>query len=118
MKEFTKANLEPGMVIEHRNGTRMLVVNINGFLHFYSTNGYITHIENAYNDNLTYIFNDCTLDIVKVYEIGIFSSLYDILASNKRLNLIWERKMPVEYTMREIADKLGIPVEQLRIKNE
>ena len=116
MKEFTRADLKPGMVVEYRNGARRLVVSINGFLHLYSTDTYVTHIVNAYNDNLTYIFNNNKQDIVKVYEIVKLSSLSCMLTSIDCLKLIWERNEPVEYTMQEIADKLGIPVEQLRIK--
>lgn len=114
MKEFTLNDLQPGMIVEYRNQERRLVVLINNVLHLISPDCFLTNIQSVYNNDLTYKY-DKMLDIIKVYKITTVRGLKEMLnlCDSK---LIWERKEIKEYTMQEIADKLGIPVEQLRIK--
>lgn len=116
MKEFTLKDLKPGMVVEYRNKDKRLVVLVSGELHFIGSNGVFPSIKEGYNDDLTYKVDD-ELDIIKVYKVEILSALDTMFnTSNHCLKLIWEREEVKEVTMQEIADKFGIPVEQLRIK--
>lgn len=113
-KEFTLNDLKPGMVVKYRNSNKRLVVSINGKLHFISDTDYLGDVLDNYNNDLTCI-SDNNFDIMKVYEVLSIGGLNYLLSSSYK-ELIWERKEPKVYTMQEIADKLGIPVEQLRIK--
>lgn len=108
MKQFTKEDLQSGMVVKLRNGRKYLVVEDlligrDGFMRLYK-----------YNDDLT-LNTGTEYDIVMVYKKtdswgeGFVSGLH-------HGNIIWEREEIKEFTMQEIADKLGIPVKQLRIK--
>ena len=65
---------------------------------------------NTFNNNLTC---DCNpnINIVAVYKTKP-NSLYTMLETT---DLIWKRPEEVTLTMQEIADKFGIPVEQLKI---
>ena len=53
--------------------------------------------------------------IVSVYQINKPTNLHWVDVNSSAVTKVWERK-EVELTMQEIADKFGIPVEQLRIK--
>lgn len=112
MNNFTKDDLKSGMVVRIRTKEMYLVVGDKiisnaGFMYLRS-----------YDMNLK-----CTTfskyDIIEVYDNveswgeGFSVGLSDAPNYGK---LIWERVEPKEYTMQEIAYKLGIPVEQLRIK--
>lgn len=110
-KEFTKADLKSGMVVKAKNNKMYLVVgdkmiSDDGFM-------YLSH----YNNDLK---NSCPeFDIVEVHDDvtcwgkGFSKGLSYVSGEGK---LLWKRKELKEYTMQEIADKLGIPVEELRIK--
>lgn len=108
MKNFSKKDLKPGMVIEYKNGERRLVVEINGELSLIS-NGMFAELNN-FNNDLTYDRNP-HINIVAVYKTKP-SSLSTMLETT---DLIWKRPEEVTLTMQEIADKFGIPVEQLKI---
>lgn len=113
-KDFTLNDLKPGMVVEYRNGSKRLVVSINSKLYFISDTDYSEGSSDNYNTDLTRTSYTC-FDIMKVYKvISVGGLLYMLSSAHKEL--VWERKEPKVYTMQEIADKLGIPVEQLRIK--
>lgn len=112
MKEFTKNDLKTGMIVELNNGNRYLLVNdtligVTGQMNF-----------SHYNENLIYN-GDNTYNINKVY---LHENHYwgrgfnETLKSLCGATLLWERPKEVELTMQEIADKFGIPVEQLKIK--
>lgn len=110
MKEFTKDNLKSGMVVITRNKMEALVVN--DLLLFHSGFEPLSN----YTDDLVISEEGCEeYDIVKVYaQSNTWAG-----GTNKsfpREELLWEREEVKEYTMQEIADKLGIPVEQLRIR--
>ena len=109
MKNFSKEDLKPGMVVKYKNGERRLVVDINGELSLIS-NGMFAKLNN-FNNDLTY---DCNSDIniVAIYKTEP-DSLFRMLQTT---DLIWKRPEEVTLTMQEIADKFGIPVEQLKIK--
>ena len=103
-----KSDLKPGMVIEYANSEKRLVVTINAELYLISRASF-ANIK-SFNEDLTY---DCDpkLNIVKVYQPKEAASLSTLLQCD---NCIWVRQTVL--TMQEIADKFGIPVEQLRIK--
>ena len=108
MKNFSKEDLKPGMVVEYKNGEKRLVVEINGELSLIS-NGMFAELNN-FNKDLTYDRNP-NINIVAVYKTKP-NSLYTMLETT---DLIWKRPEEVTLTMQEIADKFGIPVEQLKI---
>lgn len=110
-KEFTKADLKSGMVVKAKNNKMYLVVgdkmiSDDGFM-------YLSH----YNNDLKNSYPE--FDIVEVHDDvscwgrGFSKGLSYVSGEGK---LLWKRKELKEYTMQEIADKLGIPVEELRIK--
>lgn len=114
-KEFTKADLKSGMVVKLNNNQYYLVVdNV-----LVGIDGQI--LLKDYNDNLEFVCSSrCDYDLNKVYQkkYRTWRRGFNVELSNN-LELIWERKErkeTQEYTMQEIADKLGIPVRQLRIK--
>lgn len=108
MKNFSKEDLKPGMVVEYKSGEKRLVVEINGELSLIS-NGMFAEL-NSFNKDLTHNRNPY-INIVAVYETKP-SSLSTMLQTS---DLIWKRPEEVTLTMQEIADKFGIPVEQLKI---
>ena len=109
MKNFSKEDLKPGMVIEYKSGEKRLVVEINGELSLIS-NGMFAELNN-FNKDLTYDRNP-HINIVAVYKTEP-DSLSRMLQTT---DLIWKRPEEVTLTMQEIADKFGIQVEQLKIK--
>lgn len=88
-----KSDLEDGMIVELRKGTRFMYINdyLYNEMHEYN----ISH----YNDDLLHYQNIKILDIVKVYRVDVANiknifkliKLGDIL-TDKYLKLIWERK--------------------------
>lgn len=104
-----KSDLKPGMVIEYVNGERRLVVSINNELYLISSHMFAT--VKSFTDDLKCITNP-DRNIVKVFQPEA-SSLSSLLNCN---NCIWVRPKETVLTMQEIADKFGIPVEQLKIK--
>lgn len=116
---FTKKDLKTGMVVKTRNNTMLLVVDDK----LISVSGFLRLTE--YNDDL--IITDepdsniqSGFDIMEVYEVNSwglgFSRVLSYVEEKTFGKLIWKRKEIKEVTMQEIADKLGIPVENLRIK--
>lgn len=113
-KEFTKTDLKSGMIVKTEGEDFYLVledtlIGVSGYMRL-----------SSYNDNLV-INNSTSHTIVEVYEkdhrtwgTGFNSSL------SSNLTLIWKRQEVKEFTLQEIvqefADKRGISVEQIRIK--
>lgn len=96
-KEFTKADLKDGMVVEYRDGDRRLVINE-------CLVGKDAHYElSAYNENLKNEYPGLT--IMKVFKICRRAILGDIL-DDDNLELIWERKEPKKMTVEEMRKKL------------
>lgn len=112
MGNFTKYNLRSGMVVKLNNDQYYLVVD-NMLIGIYGQMPLEDYDGNMYlNDEL----HRSEYSIKEVYQKKYRSwgcGFNDSLENN--LVLIWQRESK-EYTMQEIADKLGIPVEQLRIK--
>ena len=100
-KEFTKADLKDGMVVEQRNGSMYLVlagmaVRKNG-----------RNRIGGYDDDLKWKGCYEGGDIVKVYRITPESlrCIEDVFIKSN-LELIWERKEPKKMTIEEMRKKL------------
>ena len=100
-KEFTKADLKDGMVVEQRNGNRYLV--LAGMAVRECGHNEIS----KYTNNLKWCGTNRGGDIVKVYRI-IHESLGTIEKAfyDRNLELIWERKEPKKMTVEEMRQKL------------
>ena len=102
-KEFTKADLEDGMVVEQKNGNMYLVLAGKAV-----RKGRCNRID-GYTDDLKW--EGCTGytggDIVKVYRITPESlgCIEDVFIKSN-LELIWERKEPKKMTVKEMKQKL------------
>lgn len=98
-KEFTKADLEDGMVVEYNDNSFGKRLVVGDFL--IGEDGYADLGD--YNENLKNVVSD--LEIVRVYKIKcmgkISSIMYDV-----NLELIWERKEPKKMTVEEMRQKL------------
>lgn len=112
-KEFTKSDLKLGMVVEYANGDRRLVLSCKKGI-FLSGDRYMSAISlSEYSEDFK---NSCeALNIDRVYNVKE-ETLLDKIFDISNLELIWERPKVQEFTLKEIAEKLNIPVEQLRIK--
>lgn len=97
-KEFTKADLKDGMVVEYRDLSRRVVIG-NSLI---GENGY--NILNNYNDTLlSWRFSDN--DIIKVYEIKKPYPFSDMM-KDRNLRLIWNRFNTICMTAEEMRKKL------------
>lgn len=108
--QMKKSDLKPGMVVEYANSEKRLVVTINAELYLISRASFAD--VKSFNEDLT-CNSDPKINIVKVYQPREAASLSTLLQCN---NCIWVRPKETVLTMQEIADKFGIPVEQLKIK--
>lgn len=99
-KEFTKADLKDGMVVEQRDGNMYLVLAGKAV-----RKGGCNHID-GYTDDLKWE-GYTGGDIVKVYRITPESlgCIEDVFIKNN-LELIWERKEPKKMTVEEMRQKL------------
>lgn len=99
-KEFTKADLEDGMVVEQRDGDMYLV--LAGMV--VRKRGY--NRIGDYDDDLK-CAGYTGGDIVKVYRItpGLLGCIKDVFIKGN-LELIWERKEPKKMTVEEMRQKL------------
>lgn len=97
-KEFTKADLKDGMVVEYRDLSRRVVIG-NSLV---GENGY--NILDNYNDTLlSWGFSDN--DIIKVYEIKKPYPFSDMM-KDRNLRLIWNRFNTICMTAEEMRKKL------------
>ena len=112
--QMKKQDIQLGMVVEYHCGKKALVISVNNEVLFSDTNGYMRLKD--YDDDLLVINSDSDKwDIDKIFKVTVESSISTMLNSSF-LKLLWERQKEVELTMDEIAEKFGIPVEQLKIK--
>lgn len=88
-KEFTKADLRNGMVVEYKDGNKQIYVN--GYLLGLNRH----HNLKGYSSDLLWKGEDSTLSIHAVYEIVEQLRLEDILEEGRGLKKIWERKPEV-----------------------
>lgn len=100
-KEFTKADLEDGMVVEYRckdYGKRMVVGNM-----LIGEDG--SHRLEAYENDLTQGYAESQLSIIRVYKIKNERNFKHIM-DDDNLELIWERKERKKMTVEEMQKKL------------
>ena len=97
-KEFTKADLKDGMVVEYKNGKRRLVVAdmLIGEGGYLTLNPYSEELKNNRFDEHT---------IVKTYKIREAATFNRIL-DDENLELIWERTETKRMTTEEMRQKL------------
>lgn len=102
-KEFTKADLRDGMVVEQRNGNMYLVLAGKAV-----RKGRCNRID-GYTDDLKWEGRTGYTggDIVKVYRItpGSLGCIEEVFVKSN-LELIWERKEPKKMTVEEMRQKL------------
>ena len=99
-KEFTKADLKDGMVVEERRGV-MGVVLRDRILYEYGW-GWL----GSWKEDLTCDFND-SLDIIKVYKIKMeYAFKLSNILNIENLELIWERTETKRMTAEEMRQKL------------
>lgn len=114
-RPFGKSNLEPGMVLEDRAGTRWLVAPSEEGLLLVS--GLISTYLSSYTDDLaigsSYLGKSGTeLDIVRVWSrIKTRGSVFDAFTTNTDNRwIIWQRDERRPMTREEIEKALGYPV--------
>ena len=99
-KEFTKADLKEGMVVEERRGVMGFVLR-NRILYEYDWAWL-----DSWKEDLTCDFND-SLDIIKVYKIKIeYAFKLSNILNIENLELIWERTETKHMTAKEMQQKL------------
>ena len=114
-KEMKKSDLRSGMVVRLKDRSKRIVIETDKGLLFSGNGTYF--FDRCLNDSMTH--EKCpAIDIMEVYKVSEGSEIAKILDpdNDSKLTLIWKRPEVVEVTMQEVADKLGIPVENLRIK--
>lgn len=101
-KEFTKADLKDGMVVEYRNANRFIVFSDR----LLNNDGY-DKLEDVKEDLTDNKFEDRMYDIMKVYKIKpekVFC--IDDIFNDENLELIWERTETKRMTAEEMRQKL------------
>nr|DAJ02694.1 MAG TPA: hypothetical protein [Caudoviricetes sp.] len=100
-EEFTKADLEDGMVVEYRSksyGRRLVIGDM-----LIGAEG--SHRLIYYNEDLIDATGDKDFDIMRIYKIQHVSRFNEILLYSN-LELIWERKERKKMTIEEMRKKL------------
>lgn len=100
-KEFTKADLKDGMVVEYRSksyGRRLVIGDM-----LIGAEG--SHRLIYYNEDLIDATGDKDFDIMRIYKIQNVSRFNEILLYSN-LELIWERKESKKMTVEEMRKKL------------
>lgn len=100
-KEFTKADLKDGMVVEYRCvalGRRLVVKDM-----LLGNDG--SSALKYYNDDLTYIDGDPEFSIIRVYKIKNARN-FEYIMDDDNLELIWECKKLKKMTVEEMRQKL------------
>ena len=107
-KDFTKKDLQEGMVIKYRMGDKALLIGDR----FFGKKDWLTL--NGYEEDLTHEM--ATLDIMEVYTVtntfnitGI-DELYKVLEDDSRLTLVWKRELP-KLTMEKLKQIVGYDFE-------
>ena len=109
---FEKKDLKTGMVVKIKDGRfyKVMLNTSDGDI-MVSTDGYIYFTD--INDDLT--TRHLSLSIVEIYKPQDVSKSFSMNLHN--LTSIWEREKPIkEVTLKEIADKFGVDVKSIRVK--
>ena len=107
-KDFTKKDLQEGMVIKYRMGDKALLIGDR----FFGKKDWLKL--NGYEEDLTHEM--ATLDIMEVYTITNVNYINDIeelgkvLEEPNRLSLVWKRELP-KLTMKELKEIVGYDFE-------
>lgn len=110
-KEFTKSDLQTGMVVETKDGTKYIVMR-NSCISAPDSDFIVN--ENGwnplryYNDDLLEYHTYSDLDIIKVYKPNYPNVIRTF--EEDALELIWEREEYKEMTVAEIEEKLGYKI--------
>ena len=102
-KEFTKSDLEFGMVVELRNKSKMFVINCKGKIRLIGDDSFIDGDDVRY-DLTIYVQSECeedkgSMDIIRVFEpSSSITELRDLIDIHGKL--LWERVE--EITMEEL----------------
>jgi len=116
-KEFTKADLKPGMVVQYRSGDFRMVMEISdGELHLI---GASSHTElKDFKDDLTVDWGDLNRDIIFVYSLSAYWK-YALTIGTKGRTVLFERKEPLKMTVEEAEAKLSELLEkEIKIEDE
>jgi len=106
-----KSDLKNGMVVEQRDGDKLMYLETEDFKGFVSKEDYLGM--NELDDNLIDPDGDSEYDIVAIYQpTGLFKAQRDQWDD---LDPIWERKEYKEMTITEIEKEFGFKV---KIKGE
>lgn len=114
MAKFTKADLKPGYVVALRSGLLGMIMPwdtdsdlVIAYRDARTRDGF--DVLRSYRDDLTYIYDDTSVDIVKVYGYSkLVQKTLDITRDYREL--LWDRA-PKKMTVKEICDALGYNVE-------
>lgn len=98
-KEFTKADLKDGMVVEYRNGERRIVID-NMLI---GKSGFSTL--NKFSENLKENEQAEAIDIMKIYII-LKARRFESVLNDNNLELIWDREETKRMTVEEMRQKL------------
>lgn len=114
-KEMKKSDLTSGMVVRLRDRSKRIVIETDKGLLFSGNGTYF--FDGCLNDSMVRVKTPA-IDVMEVYKVSEGSEIAKILDpdNDSKLTLIWKRPEVMEVTMQEVAEKLGIPVENLRIK--
>lgn len=111
-KEFTKADLKDGMVVEQADKRRYLVLG-DKIIDHSSYNGL-----SQFAEDLTNVKYGNEFDIVKVYNV-VFNGTKSLVSIfyDENLELIWERKKIKHMTVEEMQKKLEeLTGEKIKVK--
>ena len=116
-KEFTIDDLKSGMIVEYRNGEKYLVVTGCEFslypsgIALLNKDSFMTLNDTSYN--LLSEDGNSSWDIIKIYYDGYINRNTYSIESQK---LIWKRKEKQQFTKQQIAEKLGLSIDEFEIK--
>ena len=112
--EMKKSDLKNGMVVECRNGKKLMYLNAGRLDGAFINQTYYFNMNN-YHDTLEHIFDE-DYDIMKIYEADrafkLKQSCWD------RMQLIWQREELREMTLTEIEKELGYSVKIVELREE
>ena len=111
-KEMTKKELKTGMVVEYRDGDKRMVLLGNQVGDVLICGTGWEDLDN-YRDDLCHNHHE-QLDIVAVYEPHHKREMNPLCWKEQKC--IWRRSEVKEVTLSEIAEKFGVSVESIRVK--
>lgn len=98
---FTKSDLQDGMVVEYRNGKRRMVLGDKfiGEYHYLLINDFNDSLENNYSpDSVDKVYKSYASNLLEYFD-------------DENIELIWERNPAKKMTIAEIEKELGYKIE-------